>query len=175
MKKLLCAVVVLAMGVMLFGCGGGKPSAEPEMGPAEPEVLEPRAEPEVSEEPGLQDEPGEVEELPQLDLQRIHFDTDKWNIREDAREILKQNARILQEYSDLILTIEGHCDERNTVEYNLALGERRAASTKEYLVKLGLDAARIKTISYGEERPVATGHDESSWWQNRRSEFVIGR
>ena len=174
MKKLLSVVIVLAMGIMLFGCPK-PPPAEPEVGPSDAEVLEQRAEPEVTDEPGLQDEPGEVEELPQIDLQRVHFDTDKWSIREDAREILKQNARAFQEYPDLILTIEGHCDERNTVEYNLALGERRAASTRDYLIKLGVDASRIKTISYGEERPMATGHDESSWWQNRRSEFKIGR
>ena len=175
MKKLLFAVVVLAMGLLLFGCGGSKPSAEPEVGPSDTEVLEPRTEPEVTAEPGLLDEPGEVEELPQIDLQRILFDTDKWSIREDAREILKQNARAFQEHPDLILTIEGHCDERNTVEYNLALGERRSASTRDYLIKLGVDASRIKTISYGEEQPMTTGHDESSWWQNRRSEFKIGR
>jgi peptidoglycan-associated lipoprotein len=105
-------------------------------------------------------------------LNTIYFDYDKSNIRDDQRASLDENARKLRDYrpEDNIL-IEGHCDERGTVEYNLALGERRASSVKKYLVSAGIKDARIETISYGKERPVAMGHDESAWWQNRRAEL----
>ncbi len=166
-------VVLLAIAALLLvGCGGSQPPAEPEPTPEDTAEMPERAEPEEpEEEPGLQRGRGDVEDLEALGLRRIHFDTDKWNIREDAREILKKNAEILKEHPDLNIVIEGHCDERNTEEYNLALGERRAEATKDYLVKLGVDADRIFTISYGEERPIAFGHDEESWQKNRRAEF----
>jgi len=100
------------------------------------------------------------------------FDFDKYDIREDARQTLNENARALAERSHLRVTIEGHCDERGSEKYNLALGDRRANATKEYLVGQGVSADRMETISYGEERPFASGHDEESWAQNRRAHFV---
>lgn len=105
-------------------------------------------------------------------LKTIYFDFDKYNLRDDARRQLDANADILRNNTDMNIVIEGHCDERGTDEYNLALGERRAQAAREYLVRLGIDAARINVISYGEERPVAPGHDEESWALNRRGEFV---
>jgi len=174
-RKALFVMVVLSMAFLLTGCPGDKPSVEPEISSTDAEDLEARAEPEVTEDTGLQTEQTEPEELPQLDLQRIHFDTDKWNIREDARDILKANAEVLKANPGVKIVVEGHCDERNTVEYNLALGERRAVAAKDYLVRLGVDGAQVNTISYGEERPAAFGHDESSWWQNRRAEFIVTR
>jgi peptidoglycan-associated lipoprotein len=105
-------------------------------------------------------------------LKTIYFDFDKYNLRDDARRQLDANADILRNSTDMNIVIEGHCDERGTDEYNLALGERRAQAAREYLVRLGIDAARINVISYGEERPVAPGHDEESWALNRRGEFV---
>lgn len=105
-------------------------------------------------------------------LRVINFDFDKATLREDARRALDYNAEILRANPGWRIQIEGHCDERGTNEYNLALGERRAKAAKDYLVRLGIDAARISMISYGEERPVALGHDEESWARNRRAEFV---
>ncbi|MBI3872509.1 MAG: peptidoglycan-associated lipoprotein Pal [candidate division Zixibacteria bacterium] len=102
----------------------------------------------------------------------IYFDFDKYNLREDARTTLNANADLMRKSPDMHIVIEGHCDERGTDEYNLALGEKRARSAKEYLEKLGIDSSRIDVISYGEERPIATGHDEESWQRNRRGEFM---
>ncbi len=99
---------------------------------------------------------------------RVFFDFNKYAIRADSQKTLKAQASWLQQNSSLSITIEGHCDERGTREYNLALGEQRANAVKDYLVALGVSASRITTISYGEERPVALGHNDSAWTQNRR-------
>jgi peptidoglycan-associated lipoprotein len=101
------------------------------------------------------------------------FDTNSSELRPDARDILAADAAWLKAYPTVKILIEGHCDERNTEEFNLALGWRRANAAKAYLVSLGVSAERIATISYGEERPFATCHDESCWSQNRRVHFVI--
>ncbi len=106
-------------------------------------------------------------------LKDVFFDTDRWDIRPDARETLAADAEWLKAHPTIRILIEGHCDERNTREYNLALGERRASAVKDYLVALGISPDRIETISYGEERPFALGHDESAWRLNRRAHFVI--
>ncbi len=106
-------------------------------------------------------------------LKDIHFDFDKYEIRPGDAEILKQNAALLQKFLNVKIQIEGHCDERGTNEYNLALGERRANSTKKYLLSLGIAADRISTISYGEERPEDPGHNEEAWAKNRRAHTVI--
>jgi peptidoglycan-associated lipoprotein len=103
----------------------------------------------------------------------IHFDYDKSNIRSDDAGTLDQKVAILQANANLRIRIHGHCDERGSDEYNLALGNRRAQSAKQYLVSHGIDAGRIEIQSWGEERPLVDGHDESSWAQNRRDEFEI--
>jgi peptidoglycan-associated lipoprotein len=103
----------------------------------------------------------------------IHFDYDKAIIRGGDAAVLDQKVAILQANSGLRIRISGHCDERGSDEYNLALGNRRATAAKQYLVSHGIDASRIETVSYGEERPIAQGHDEESWAQNRRDEFEI--
>jgi peptidoglycan-associated lipoprotein len=103
----------------------------------------------------------------------IHFDFDKAALRPDDQGALDQKVAILNANPDLRIRISGHCDERGSDEYNLALGNRRATAAKNYLVSHGVDASRIETASYGEERPVAMGHDEDSWAQNRRDEFEI--
>jgi peptidoglycan-associated lipoprotein len=118
--------------------------------------------------PGIE---GEV--LESKMLKDIHFDFDKYDIRPGDAEILKENAALLMKYPNVKIQIEGHCDERGTVEYNLALGERRANSTKRYLVSLGISGDRISTISYGEERPLDPGHNEEAWTKNRRAHTVI--
>jgi peptidoglycan-associated lipoprotein len=99
----------------------------------------------------------------------IHFDTDKYDIDSEDAAALRQQAQYLLQYGTVRATIEGHCDERGTREYNLALGERRANAAKNYLVSLGVPATRLTTISYGKERPVALGSDEAAWAQNRRA------
>jgi peptidoglycan-associated lipoprotein len=103
----------------------------------------------------------------------IHFDLDKSNIRADDMGVLDQKVAILQANPGLRIRIGGHCDERGSDEYNLALGNRRAQAAKQYLVSHGIDAGRIETQSWGEERPLVNGHDESAWAQNRRDEFEV--
>lgn len=102
----------------------------------------------------------------------IYFDTDQYNVDSADEAALARQAQWLQQYPNKRATIEGHCDERGTREYNLALGERRANAAKNYLVSLGIDASRLTTISYGKERPVALGSDEAAWAQNRRAVTV---
>jgi peptidoglycan-associated lipoprotein len=106
-------------------------------------------------------------------LKRVHFEFDKYTIGESEAQILKQNATVLMKFQTLKIQIEGNCDERGTNEYNLALGERRASSAKQYLVSLGIPPGRISIISYGEEKPLETAHSEEAWAKNRRADFVI--
>ena len=108
-----------------------------------------------------------------FEAESIYFDFDKSFIRAEYRSDLKKKAGYLKDNPNINIRIEGNCDERGTNEYNLALGERRANSAKEFLLSLGISPDRIDTISYGEERPLASGHDEGSWAQNRRDDFVI--
>ena len=106
-------------------------------------------------------------------LKDIHFDFDKYDIRRADEEILKENAVFLKKNPKMKIQIEGHCDERGTVEYNLALGERRANNTKKFLVSLGIPSDRISAISYGKERPFDKGHHEEAWARNRRAHVVV--
>lgn len=105
--------------------------------------------------------------------ENIYFDFDKSNLLPAAQEVLKRKAAWMQDNPDASVIIEGHADERGTEAYNLALGERRAESAKAFMVDLGIDPARLATISYGEERPAAMGSNEEAWAKNRRDEFVI--
>jgi len=107
------------------------------------------------------------------DLQNIHFDFDRYDIRPDDAKMLDANAAWLKANADRLVLIEGHCDQRGTNEYNLALGERRAKSTMNYLVSQGVQANRITIISYGEERPLCTEQSETCWAQNRRAHFLV--
>jgi peptidoglycan-associated lipoprotein len=111
--------------------------------------------------------PGSIADFKQNVGDRVYFDTDMSNIREDGRGTLAKQAEWLKKYTNYPITIEGKCDERGTREYNLALGERRANAVRQYLVAQGVPAARIKTISYGKERPEAVGSDEGAWARNR--------
>jgi peptidoglycan-associated lipoprotein len=107
------------------------------------------------------------------EIQDIHFDFDSSAIRSDAREILQANAALLMKNKFSSITIEGHCDERGTSEYNLALGQRRADETKRYLTNLGIKESLIQTVSYGEEHPLDPAHNEEAWAKNRRAHFVV--
>ncbi len=117
--------------------------------------------------------PGTQEDLVVNVGDRVFFDFDKAVIKAGAERTLKRQAAWLKQYPTVTVTIEGHCDERGTREYNLALGERRATAVKNYLVALGVPASRIATISYGKERPEALGHNEAAWSQNRRGVAVV--
>ena len=106
-------------------------------------------------------------------LKDIHFGFDRYDLTPKAREILSQNAELLLKHSSIEFQIEGHCDERGTIEYNLALGERRSDSARQYLMSLGVTPNRIATISYGEEMPEDPRHNEEAWAKNRRAHFII--
>jgi peptidoglycan-associated lipoprotein len=105
--------------------------------------------------------------------ERVHFEFDRSRITDEAAVVLQRKAEVLRKYPNLMVTIEGHADERGSLEYNQALGQRRAESAKTYLVNLGLSGAMFRTVSFGEERPIAQGSNESAWAQNRRDEFVV--
>jgi peptidoglycan-associated lipoprotein len=117
--------------------------------------------------------PGSVQDFRVNVGDTVHFDYDKYSIRSEDRDLLQRQATWLQKYPQVRVTIEGHCDERGTREFNLALGARRANAVREYLVSLGLSSARLDTISYGKERPMCTESSESCWSQNRRGVTTI--
>lgn len=182
-RKWMVWVVVPAMAIALLGCPKKQPQTPPEEIQVEteemPEPEEVPSEPAMTEEdevqPGL---PSDVEELNRYLRDRgligdVYFDFDRSELRAEAREQLSRNADWLRSNSGYVVTIEGHCDERGTNEYNLALGDRRASSARDYLVSLGIEAGRMTTLSYGEELPVCTDSSESCWQRNRRAHFVV--
>ncbi len=122
---------------------------------------------------GFRITPGSSQDLVVNVGDRVFYALNKSNLSSAARATLEKQATWLKKYGGVKVTVEGHADERGTREYNLALGERRANSAKDFLVALGVSPNRVKTISYGKERPVALGHDESSWSQNRRSVTTV--
>ena len=176
MKKVLALLVVIAVAVVfalsLSGCG------------TKEEVMEDiTIEPEVAEE--IEDVvSGDIELEPRDDdtiyieplskaFADIYFEFDQYRILDSDVATLQGIAAWLQEYPDARVLIEGHCDERGTDEYNMALGEQRALAARRYIVGLGIDSSRLTTISYGEDRPVAFGDTEDAWSQNRRAHFAV--
>ncbi len=158
-------LVLAIVGSLVFAAGCGKkprPSTE---------ITKPPAPAEQPVKPAETTPPPD-QSTKEMVFADIFFDYDKANLREDARLTLEGNARMLVQRPEVKLLLEGHCDERGTVEYNLALGDRRAQSVKTFLVEFGVDAGRVTTISYGEERPFAQGHDESAWSLCRRVHFA---
>jgi peptidoglycan-associated lipoprotein len=181
MKKILILSLacILVFGFML-SCAKKVEEAPP---PPPPQVKE-QPEVEKVEEPAPPKEPELTEEeifmrksLEEINreaaIQMIHFDFDKFFIRDDAKPVLEKNAAWLKKWDSTQILIEGHCDERGTEEYNLALGEKRAKSTYDYLVSLGVSPNRIKTISYGKSQPIDAGQNEIAWAKNRRAQFTI--
>ncbi len=106
-------------------------------------------------------------------LETVHFPFDSSTLTEETRRSLQRNVEFLRNNPNIEVQVEGHCDERGGVQYNLALGERRAKAVRDYLVAMGISSNRISTISFGKERPIAFGHDETAWRQNRRANFVV--
>jgi peptidoglycan-associated lipoprotein len=178
MKKLLVILLVI-FAFSVFGCSKKYTKAPSDtMEPEEEEVVtEPREEVveemEIAKAEDIRESELSIEEKARSIFQDIHFDFDKYHIRSDARPTLNAVADFLNDNSKLNIVIEGHCDDRGTNEYNLALGERRAKSTKSYLVSLGISPSRMILITYGEERPKCTQQNESCWQENRRAHFVI--
>jgi len=177
-------MVALAVVIMVVGCGPKKTPQTPEdlsieTQPTEPveEVVPAPAPPTVKD---VTPDPleGDIAAAYQEAVRRgllgdVYFDFDKYDLRPDSRERLEKNAAFMKSYPNFVFGLEGHCDERGTNEYNLALGERRANAAKNYLVSLGVDPGRVRTISYGEERPFCNEHHEGCWSRNRRAHFVI--
>lgn len=157
--------VLIGMSFAYIGC------AKKQTVKAEEAVTKPEAAPQKAE---AAPQAALAEDVQKL-LQPIHFDFDKYNIRSEDAAILKENAKVLKDHPDVRVKIEGNCDERGSVEYNLALGERRAKAAQKYLVTLGIGKERLSTISYGKERPIDPGHDEEAWAKNRRDDFTIAR
>lgn len=108
-----------------------------------------------------------------ISFRDVNFDFDKYDLSAEARDLLANHARVLKENLEIRLKIEGHCDERGTIEYNLALGERRANAVRNYLVNYGIDSYRLSTISYGKERPLDSRSTSEAWAKNRRAAFVV--
>ena len=142
---------------------------EPAPTPVEPQVVTP-----VTDTPAQETLSYSLEELNRKGyLKDVYFDYDQSDIKGEFRDGLEQNAQFLARNPSVRVMVEGHCDERGTREYNIALGTRRAEAVKTYLAALGVDADRLQTISYGREKPFADCHDDSCWSQNRRAHFVI--
>lgn len=166
----LILVLIIALAV-LSSC------AKKEAVPVETEVEKPAEEvpppPPPLEEVEEPEEAVEVEEPVTITLEDIFFDFDKFNVRDEFKDVLTGNAEVLLAQPDVILLVEGHCDERGTSEYNLALGEKRAKIVMDFYTRYGIAASRLSIISYGEERPFDPGHIESAWAKNRRAHMVV--
>jgi peptidoglycan-associated lipoprotein len=170
--KMLCFTVVLAVGLFsLWGCPkkaevSATPEAQQEAAPAVQEEQKPEAA--VTEEA----KPGERAAPAAAGLQPVYFDFDQSFIRDDAKSVMESNAEWLKAHPRTKVRIEGNCDERGTIEYNQALGQRRAASAKKYLTDMGISGSRISLISYGKEKPSCTESTESCWQKNRRDDVT---
>jgi peptidoglycan-associated lipoprotein len=175
MKKSLMLMLALSLILLFVACGKKAAKVAPEQGPAIEKIDEPVTQvekPVLSEEELFQQKSLEELNKDQV-LKRVHFDFDKYDIREDMKGILQANANWLLKFRSVEVLVEGHCDERGTIEYNIALGEKRAEAAKNYLATLGMNPAKIKIISYGKSKPLVAGVDEETYFQNRRAEFVI--
>jgi len=170
MPRWIALAALAALFALVSGCAPKRAPAPPPAPPAAHETPAPTPPPAPPQETPPAPTP---QQLSSSDLQPAFFDFDSYALRDDARTALDHDAKLLRDNADAKLTVEGHCDERGTAEYNQALGERRAQAARDYLVNAGIDASRLKVVSYGKERPFDPGHDESAWSKNRRAHFVI--
>lgn len=182
-------ILVLLLTVAVAACGKKKPPVARPMPPPSTIVNPPPAPPAPPEPPKeIVDPPVTMPAMPADDkisttsiddlnrdspLRPLFYLLDSADVSAEGQQVLQANAAVLKKYSTMQITIEGHCDERGTAEYNLALGERRALAAKNYLVSLGIPADRIRTVSYGKEFPFDAGHEDGAWSKNRRAHFVI--
>jgi peptidoglycan-associated lipoprotein len=182
------AWMFLPMMILVFaGCPKPKPEPPPKPIEMEAKPMPKPAPPREIEQPkDVVEDVVEVDPLDSEDMREvnreaerrgfnpnIYFDFDQSDLREEARQRLAENARFLSSHSEFTMTVEGHCDERGTNEYNLALGNQRAETVQAYMTSLGVPANRFKTITFGEERPVCTESDEACWQRNRRGQILI--
>lgn len=189
-RSVLTLLAVVGMSALIAGGCANKeqikaeepvvPKVEAKVEPAKPEVVKPapKVEQAVPETPKMETPKQEVAQTNKaaeaVSFETIYFDFDKSDLRKDARDVLYKNAEImLKSKADAKIQIEGHCDERGSAEYNIALGERRAKSALQYLITLGIKPERLSVISYGKEKPAVQGSDEAAWAKNRRAEFVV--
>ncbi|MEW5746244.1 MAG: peptidoglycan-associated lipoprotein Pal [Nitrospirota bacterium] len=187
MKRFMAIFLVVLGLVTALGCAQKRVAQAPEQ-PVQPGVItedkQKAAVPEAGEagrERITEQQPPKTEqadlqappkELP-VTMEDIYFDYDQYAVRDDAKPVLKDLAKFLSNNRNAKVVIEGHCDERGTDEYNLALGDKRAHSVREFLIALGIPSSRIDTVSYGEERPLCTESTEACWAKNRRAHFVL--
>ena len=168
-KSFILIFFILCFGLLMMGCPKKtmmkeEPSIKQEEAAKAERAKEAKAKEQFEKSLVAKQTPGVAGEVFESALLKdIHFDFDKYDIRPSDGAILKENAALLKKYTNLKVQIEGHCDERGTVEYNLALGERRANRTKDYLVSLGVSPDHVSTISYGKEKPLDAGHNETAW------------
>jgi len=181
--------IVMALLVFAGACGKKKPPVAKPLPapppttsnvPPPPRPAPPQPVPDntpVPPEPKISDDPltgGDLDTINKNSpFQPVFYLLDSFEVDAAGQQVLAANAAILKKYPTWVITIEGHCDERGTAEYNLSLGERRAIAAKTYLVSLGIAAERLRTVSYGKEFPFDPGHDEAAWTKNRRAHFVI--
>jgi peptidoglycan-associated lipoprotein len=160
-------LALLALGLMTAGCAKKKPAQSPPTPPAEqPTTPTPTPVPDTTSPPPVPLAASFSE------LGVVYFALDSYSLDDAGRAVLDKNAKLMRDNPDWTATVAGHCDERGTVEYNQALGEKRANAVRDYLVAAGVPVARLKTVSYGKEMPAVEGHDEASWARNRRAEFT---
>jgi peptidoglycan-associated lipoprotein len=168
MKKSI--LLTLLFSIAIWGCSK-KQTVKQEEPIKQPEVQAP-----VPAAPATPPPAEPAAALPKLDLQAIYFEFDSYALRAEAKEMLNKAGSLLRSYPEISLRLEGHCDQRGTAEYNLALGEKRANAVRNYLMDLGVAKSRLSTVSYGKEKPAALGNDEESWAKNRRVEiFPAGK
>ena len=174
MRPVLSSVTLVALLLTFLFTGCAKEEPPPPTTEAQPRPTAPAPAP-----PAPAPAPAPVpsrtfqQAIQEFQNQDINFDFDRYDLRPDARAILDRKAAFLNENGSVRTQIEGHCDERGTEAYNLALGERRANTAKQYLTTTGISAGRLSTISYGKERPLDPGHNEMAWARNRRDHFVV--
>ncbi len=193
-KKTFSLLTLILSFALVAGCASQKKSPQSEMSPPplssqQPTIIElddSRITDALSEGDISEEDRGDLAWLPKRppqgmrfaetsDLQIVYFEFDKYSLTTQTRDILNSNATWLKNNPNVSVQIEGHCDERGTLEYNQVLGENRAINVKKYLVTLGIDPGRLYTISYGELRPADPGHDEDAWAKNRRAQFKISQ
>jgi peptidoglycan-associated lipoprotein len=171
-RAVILTLALAGAGLMFSGCPKQATNIEPEEEPEPPRVnTEPATQAPAAEPAPVVRE--EASEAAPLVFGNVNFDYDRSELTPDARQVLANHATLLRDNPGVNLLVEGHCDERGTVEYNLALGERRADAVMRYLASLGIERSRFTTMSYGKERPLDFGHNETAWFKNRRAEFKI--
>jgi peptidoglycan-associated lipoprotein len=173
--RLIGILLVLCCGFIVVGGCSTKETVKPDDTVSQSDQSKNKPPESVQEQPVVKDTSSAEPASAIQPFETIYFDFDSYVLREDARDTLKKNADWMQKNTAEKVRLEGHCDERGSDEYNLALGEKRAKAAYNYLKSLGISADRLNSISYGKEKPVDPGHDEAAWAKNRRVEFIIVR